>query len=360
MISNYQIILKLTLFSLFLIFNFYNFSQNISYNQTDDLTVCDLVYLDNLVEEQSNVDLLLTNKIAEQQYQVSLLQDKNDKITFSISKYLNLYENLLLMFHKINVVSHSTVIYLFSSTSFNQVYKRLNYLKLLSNYLYHLTNYIETLKKQQQVNLQTLQKSNVLLTTFLKNYKNNKLLLDSNVLLLNSQLTELQQTSNLLRIDLENLDYGYDTVKNLIYNFSRTVNDTTDEFRIYNSPLIDPIVISSFGVHTHDKIKDIRIKNDGVDLYSPTDSLVKVVCNGTVQAIVDLHKLGKSVIINHNNYFTVYSNLNNVFVSINNSVAIGQVLGTVSKNTSKYSFACLNFQVWNNNEKLNPQDLYEF
>jgi murein DD-endopeptidase MepM/ murein hydrolase activator NlpD len=169
----------------------------------------------------------------------------------------------------------------------------------------------------------------------------------------------MQQNATKIRNTLQNQYDSFTLIENSIINYVNfnSIDDTID-FSVLigtmKSPIKDAIIISSFGVHSHQYLKNVTIKNDGIDLYSQIDTIAKCVYKGQIVTIVSIYKSGKSVIVKHGDFFTVYSNLNNIYVTKNQIVYENQPIGSLSVKTSKYSFPCLNFQIWKNNEKLNP------
>lgn len=352
---------KLLIYSIIFFLSINSLAQTSIKLPDTNLTVYDVYYLESLVDTQTNIVSNLNVELTNLQIEYNKLNNELSKIQFSLNLYESIYSNLLLSIYKIKSTLFSTFIFLFSSNSFNQLYKRFNYFKLLSKYLKNLTQYINLLNKQLNLSLKSLDNSKLLLNTCLNNYQNKKILLDSNTNLLLRQSSILQQNVSSLRIEL-NKDYNrYDSIISHILTANIDYNpDSSGGFDITISPILNPVVISSFGVHSHPYIDGITIKNDGIDLYSETDTTVRVVQDGKIVAIIAVPKYGKSIVVKHHNYYTVYSNLNLIYVTNNSIVFKSQLLGTLSKNTSKYSFPCLNFQVWKEQEKINPKKFYDF
>jgi septal ring factor EnvC (AmiA/AmiB activator) len=111
-------------------------------------------------------------------------------------------------------------------------------------------------------------------------------------------------------------------------------------------------ISQGFGVHPHPDITGITLVNNGVDISTGSGSAVRAVFKGTVSAILDIPGQEKAVLINHGEYFTVYSRLSQVLVSRGQTVDARQVLGTVW--TDDDGKTILQFQVWQGQNKLNP------
>ena len=80
-----------------------------------------------------------------------------------------------------------------------------------------------------------------------------------------------------------------------------------------------------------------------------------VVFEGKVSRIISIPGAGKALIINHGDYFTVYSNLSDVLVKAGETVELKQNLGVVITN-KKTKESITELQIWKGDEKLNPSD----
>jgi murein DD-endopeptidase MepM/ murein hydrolase activator NlpD len=79
------------------------------------------------------------------------------------------------------------------------------------------------------------------------------------------------------------------------------------------------------------------------------------VFEGTVGFVASVPGVdGKIISIMHGEYYTVYCNLKNIAVNTGDKVKIHQVLGEVF--TDKEGVSTLQFQVWHNNERMNPEN----
>ena len=115
-------------------------------------------------------------------------------------------------------------------------------------------------------------------------------------------------------------------------------------------PVVEGVIISNFGRQPHPTMKGIFVENSGVEIATVENAKVRSVFKGKVTA-VQLIDDNIAVIIKHGNYYTVYSNLVNVFVKKGEQVDTKQFIGqinTYNRNT------ILQFQVWKDFKKENP------
>ena len=111
-------------------------------------------------------------------------------------------------------------------------------------------------------------------------------------------------------------------------------------------------ISQSFGVHPHPDLAGITLVNNGIDITTAPGSPAKAVFKGTVSAVLNIPGQQKALLINHGDYFTVYSRLISVDVKKGDKVSLNQKLGTVW--TDQEGKTVLQFQVWKGQVKQNP------
>ena len=118
-------------------------------------------------------------------------------------------------------------------------------------------------------------------------------------------------------------------------------------------PVSQGFVSQTFGVHKHPEFKNITLQNNGIDITTTPGQSVKAIFKGTVSAILSIPGEGDAVLINHGDYFSVYSRMGTINVSKGQKVDVGDVLGKVMSDDD--GKAVLQFQVWEGQTKQNPQ-----
>lgn len=118
-------------------------------------------------------------------------------------------------------------------------------------------------------------------------------------------------------------------------------------------PVDRGFITQTFGVHQHPDLEGITTVNNGVDITSPKGALASAVFEGTVSAILNIPGQGQAVLVNHGEYFTVYAHLSVVLVEKGQVIRMNQHIGKVM--TDDDGKAVLQFQIWEGQEKQNPQ-----
>lgn len=111
-------------------------------------------------------------------------------------------------------------------------------------------------------------------------------------------------------------------------------------------------VSGKFGVRDHAVLKGIKVDNHGVDIRTAPGAEVRSVFEGVVLDISEIPGLNYVVAVQHGDYYTVYANLASVAVQVNQKVTGREIIGTVAE---KDGVPEINFQVWHNFTKLNPE-----
>ncbi len=121
-------------------------------------------------------------------------------------------------------------------------------------------------------------------------------------------------------------------------------------------PVRGGVIIDRFGRQNHHLYNNLVIDNSGVNIAGKAGDPVKCVFDGEVRTILSLTNLGQNtaILVRHGDYFTVYQNVVNVSVKVGDKVSINQTIGTLPT-TSSEDDHYLHFEVWQNNQKLNPE-----
>ncbi|MCH8904503.1 MAG: peptidoglycan DD-metalloendopeptidase family protein [Bacteroidetes bacterium] len=267
--------------------------------------------------------------------------------------------------------SQNKLLFLFSAQSFNDLYKRYNYLEKYR--IYRITQADLIIRTQQD--LEDKIKS-------LNAEKNNKenLLADINaqkksirkeVSEENSLVTSLQKKEKKLKKNLSNKRKTADQLKKAIEDLIRKEleaarrnemgltpralklsKDFTNNRGKLPWPVQKGIITSKFGKQKH-PIFNIETFNNGVDIKTTKNAEVRTLFGGTVVSVIYNPSFHKAVLIQHGEYFTVYSNLDKVIVKPNDEVTTGQNIGTAYTDEQK-GITEVHLEIWKGEKTMNP------
>ena len=117
---------------------------------------------------------------------------------------------------------------------------------------------------------------------------------------------------------------------------------------------VSGFISQKFGRQNHPVLTKVVIQNDGINIQTGEGEVVKSIFEGEVRRVAFIPSIGTSVIINHGDYFSVYSGLKDVYVKMGQKVDSRQDLGVVQVNGEGISE--LRFQIRKNIVALNPED----
>lgn len=114
-------------------------------------------------------------------------------------------------------------------------------------------------------------------------------------------------------------------------------------------PVQNGVITRRFGTQTHPTIKSVEITNNGIDISTDAQTDVLAIFAGEVVGAQYVPGYKNTLILQHGPYYTVYSNLDEAYVSRGQVVDRGQALGRMGDNNAE-----LHFEVWREKQKLNP------
>tara|TARA_B100001750_G_scaffold44529_1_gene32787 strand:+ start:13774 stop:14952 length:1179 start_codon:yes stop_codon:yes gene_type:complete len=325
----------------------------------------------NVINKQINNRLsLISNLKKEIKFQNNEILDLSGVI-YSLTNDLKILKNEYSEMIYYSYKSRSSLDklgYVFSSNSYNQMFRRLGY----------IVQYTNSRKKQiQEIEIVTNELDNQKNNLIHEKRIQNKLLSDE--VIENNKLQKLQRNQKKTisdlgkkerrikkeikerRIALEQLD---NLIKEVIRSEREKLSGVdldliklTESFETNIGKLIWPVssgfISNKFGVHPHPVIKNVKVKNDGIDIQTSKGSKVYSVFSGKVSTVAFIPGMNNVIIINHGDYYTLYAKLKNLVVEKGDIITIGQNIADIVTNSDGVSE--LQFQVWKNNIKLNPE-----
>ncbi|MEL7020407.1 MAG: peptidoglycan DD-metalloendopeptidase family protein [Bacteroidota bacterium] len=130
-------------------------------------------------------------------------------------------------------------------------------------------------------------------------------------------------------------------------------NSKTSSFEDYRGRLDPPVehgtIVRHFGRQPHPTATHLMITNNGIDIRTTTGAKVKSVFEGRVVGKKFIPSYKHMIIVQHQGFYTVYSNLEEVFVQKGEAVKRGQIIGVVDAVKQE-----VHFELWKGKQRLNP------
>lgn len=118
-------------------------------------------------------------------------------------------------------------------------------------------------------------------------------------------------------------------------------------------PVENGFISRGYGPQKHPTLKNIEITNNGIDIRTDESADVLAVAEGLVAGVQFIPGHDYTVILQHGDYYTVYSNLSVTRLSKGDRIGAKQAIGKVSSNPITGSSE-LHFELWHEKERMNP------
>lgn len=112
-------------------------------------------------------------------------------------------------------------------------------------------------------------------------------------------------------------------------------------------------ISEKFGTHAHPTLKGVVVNNNGLDIQTQQGAPVRSVFKGTVKSIFSIPGMGKIVLISHGKYYTAYAKLSSVTVREGQTVDTRESIGSVMTNDEGETE--VHFEIWKVQQKQDPE-----
>ncbi|WP_420385611.1 murein hydrolase activator EnvC family protein [Roseivirga sp.] len=258
--------------------------------------------------------------------------------------------------------------FLFASSTFNQLFMRMKYIKQYGEARQKQVQQIEIVQQNlndqiEEIEIQKSEKQALLNDELTENQKLQGLQSEQRRL-----VSQLEQEENRIRQELDKQRESERELTNRIEDIIEAERraaalaniDMTALSAAFEKekgklpwPVEEGFVSSKYGLHSHPTLKRVQINNKGIDIQTSSDAYVKAVFPGKIIAIQSIQGQGITVIIQHGDYYTSYSRLKAVTVQKGQQVQPGQVLGQVLTNSENITE--MKFRINATNGTVNPE-----
>jgi septal ring factor EnvC (AmiA/AmiB activator) len=331
----------------------------------------------NLKIERKQEFIKLTNK------QINLLnkdlqenQTKQDQLSIELSQVRSAYKELILQSYKARS-GKNRLMFVLSSETFFQAFKRTQYIKQYAVYRKAQANKIlklseelnkikEELNERKQIKQQLL--SDNRLTQ--KSLENEKKQADEIAFRLRKEEKKYKRNILAKQRERTRIDKQIDKLIRDAIAASNKSKEKSDSFTLTPEaialeknfelnkgklpwPVSRGVVIQKFGTQPHPVVKTAKIKSNGIVIATETSAKVKTVFKGKVLSVLSFKGSNPTILIQHGNYITAYKNLYKVYVAKGDDLQSGEVIGEVFTNSSTGE-SSIQFSIFKRTTALNP------
>ena len=339
--------------------------------KSKNITVGKLNVINKQIRNRQSLISNLRSDIKVQSDEIILIRNLIISLKRDLRILNNEYSDMIYSSYK-SRSSLDKLTYIFSSKDYNQMFRRFNYIfqysKFRKNQIIEINKVYEELEYQEN-NLSDINKKQkkLLDDELSENNKLQKLKGRQRKIIsdLNKKQRNLRKEIAERKVALENLDKLIrDIIRRekeaMLKNGADDINllEITEGFEAnigkFEWPVKSGFISNKFGEHPHPIIKNIKVKNDGIDIQTSKSSQVHAIYDGKVSTVAFIPGMNNVVIINHGEYYTLYAKLKNLKVQKGDIISEKQVIADLVTNND--GITQLQFQIWKNNIKLNPEN----
>ena len=321
----------------------------------------------SLISNINNQLNLILNEIDSNEIQLSNLKNKELTLKEELSK-------MLLTGYK-KKSNLNKLMFIFSSSSFQQAYKRVQYFKQYINFQNKTLSKIKSTRSEieniilildsQKTNKQLLINENENIKIELSNEYNNlnKLIVEVNKdqKKYKNDIKQKQKLSKVIDKKIEKLirealakskrnDGGF-KLSEEAQLISKNFNANKGRLP---SPVIRGNVVLGFGKQPHPIVKTATIQSNGVRIRTSSDVEARTIFDGEVYSIIISKNNSRTVLIQHGNFFTVYKNLSQIYVSKGDKLKTKEAIGKIATDPLNGQ-TILSFSIFYNGVPQNPK-----
>ena len=326
----------------------------------------------NLISVTNQQANLLTREINNNQNTISKLRDR-------LTLLKEEYAAMIVKSYK-SKSEQSKVMFLLSSSNFQQAYKRLQYIKQYADYqkkqgeeikarTLELQALNKNLLKQKQDKEALIRENRIAKDKLEQERKQQEILMESIKKDLSKHLAQIktkQQEIDKIDREIEKIireAMAASNVKAGKSKESKTFALTPEDQKLAASftankgklpwPVERGVVKVRYGIQKSPIDNSVPINSNGVRIVTNTNEKVRAVFDGTVHSIMIPKNGNNVVLIQHGNYFTAYKNLSKIYVKKGDKVTTKQQIGEVLTDKASNE-TILQFVIFKDGKTQNP------
>ncbi len=290
--------------------------------------------------------------------------------------YRKEYANLIVINYR-NRGKANNLLFIFSSDDFNQAIKRMRYIKELNGLLKDKIEEIDSTQIKINLQLEKNEKNKKDKESILAKEKAERVALLKERDKLNNDIAALKKKEKQIQKDISTKDKQTkelqkqiekviaeeirkakereetakkNNTKSVDYNLSANFEQNKGKLPY---PVEQGIITGKYGTTQHPTQKKVTTNNKGVDITTTKGSKVRSVFDGEVSVVTTQGGHGV-ILIRHGFYFTLYANLEKVYVKVGDKVSTGKEIGLVHTDANDGK-TILHFEIWQENRTtVNP------
>ena len=373
-----------------------------------EMTLNEVNLLDKKIKQREQLIKAYNEQIAVLDEEINAGQSNIKTLNADLSKLRKEYAKMLTFANK-NRSHYDKLGFVFASQNFNQAFRRLRYIREFSDARKVKMDQIASTERRISGEVEASQQAREEQAALLKDEKEQQEALKKEKEELNSQVAKLKKKEGNLQQDIKNKQQQTQKLQKAIDDIiaeeirkanaeaerkrkeeakkkaaankdkgktattsapatpapskekgmALTPSEQTLSSNFVNNkgklpwPIERGVVSSSYGKHASVVSSKVTVTNNGIDIATTAGAKARAVFDGEVASVAKLVGSNTVVIIRHGEYFTVYSNLENVTVKRGDKVKTKQNIGTVHTNKNENKTE-IHFELLKEQSRQNP------
>lgn len=276
------------------------------------------------------------------------------------------YADLLVLSYR-NRNNINNLLFIFSSEDFNQAIRRMRYIQQFNDLLKRKMEDIDKTKDDIRKRIEKNDSDKKRIEELKAEQKKERDKLNDDKKALNKKIADLKKKEKDIKKDIARKQKETDDlqakIKKIIEDeMSRRKADATVDTKLSATfeankgklpwPVKNGLVTKKYGNYKHPTQSNVMLYNNGIDIS--TDQGADALCVFDGQVTTVFNNGTNVVMVRHGLYFTLYANLEKVFVKVGDKVKTGQKIGSIHTSAND-NVTVLHFEIWKEKNNTNPE-----
>lgn len=290
-----------------------------------------------------------------------------NKLQGDLQKSRQEYADLLVLSYR-NRNNINNLLFIFSSEDFNQAIRRMRYIQQFKDLLQHKMDEIDNTKSDIKKRIEKNDIDKKRIEELKKVHQKEKESLNKDKKSLNDKVAKLRKQEKDIKKDIAKKQKETDDlqakIKKIIADeVAKRKADATVDTKLSATfeankgklpwPVASGVVVKKYGNNPHPTQPKVVVKNNGIDISTEQGANALCVFDGQVSTVFNTGSTNV-VMVRHGLFFTLYANLDKIFVKAGDKVKTGQKLGVIHTGATD-NVTTLHFEVWNEKNNTNPE-----
>lgn len=294
---------------------------------------------------------------------------KNDvaRLQNELDKNRQEYADLLVIHYR-NRNNLNNLLFIFSSEDFNQAIRRMRYIQQFNDLLKHKMKEIDVTKtdikkriEKNEADKKRIEKLNAVQKKERDDLNKDRKVLNDKVAKLKKQEKSIKKEIEQKQKETKDLQARIKKIisEEVAKNRANATVDTKLSANFEGNkgklpwPVASGVVTKKYGNNPHPTQSKVVVFNNGIDISTEQGANALCVFDGQVSTVFNTGSTNV-VMVRHGLYFTLYANLDKVFVKSGDKVKTGEKLGLIHTGAND-NITTLHFEVWNDKNNTNPE-----